>query len=1008
MRKTLITLLAAVLCAVPLHAQFYLTGDDPGHLKWYSIETPHYELVYPSGSDSLARVYGTLLEQFRVPMGKSIGEIPGEGHRWKMPVVLHTHYPYSNGSMVCAPWRMDLYTMPEAYGSDPAPWAVQLAAHEPRHYAQLQLSAKGFMKPLPYVIGQAWNAIGWVLYFDSPLGEGDAVAAETGLAHGTRAYTADFLNYIQVALDQGDYRNWEHWYYGSYKKFTPDHYKISYMTVAGGRYMADNPFFTKDVISRSLRHPWPFSPSSVQNKIKADAGKKNFKDAYPLLMDTFNEVWQASARERGPFLELEPVSCPESFPVDYENPTWADGRLFAVRSGYLYPSELVEIVGGKAFRVHSIGGHTSQLSYDARRQRIYWSETRKDPRWSLSGSSVICFYDVRLDKVFTLTSGTRYYSPKVADDGTCMSVIEYRTDGSQCVLVLNPDNGAVSGEWAVPSGVQFTETAWLDGALYAVGVGDDGYGLWMHWEGDEWQQKLAPSAQKVVNFDSGEGALEWVSDRTGVNELYSYLPSQGRLLQQTATRYGATDFCRAGDELYCTSQTLDGKMLYRVKESALLEREVNYSDLAAHPIEEKLKEQEASLGAQPDPSYTTVFTAPKRYSKLGHTSLHSWLPLYVDGDAIMKDSFDLAYEYASLGLTGFFQNTLSTFSGVVGYGIHPDPDQKGVWRNAFHLRTTYSGLFPIFEFKLDVGDQLARQYFVTRFYGLSSTNMSVGSGLRTSPLVNGSLRVYIPWQFQRNGMLYGLTPQLRYSLSNNLFARGSVDAKVNPKRIDGIPTLSNITAVNEPNSVPMQHLSTSVRGYWMRPRPVRAIYPRYGIGLETGLSIRPGITEYFAPNVYAYAYGYLPGFWRTQGIRLTGTVQQRLQPKLFRFGEMAVNTLPRGFNGLAQTRVGRNFPNQWKLTADYAIPVYVGEIFVPRFLYIKNFLLSPHGDFTGLGGSNNLWSAGMDISASFNQILFFSFKITLGVSVDYMGGSWFAGTGQDSPWSVGLIFNWDI
>ena len=74
MRKTLITLLAAVLCAVPLHAQFYLTGDDPGHLKWYSIETPHYELVYPSGSDSLARVYGTLLEQFRVPMGKSIGE----------------------------------------------------------------------------------------------------------------------------------------------------------------------------------------------------------------------------------------------------------------------------------------------------------------------------------------------------------------------------------------------------------------------------------------------------------------------------------------------------------------------------------------------------------------------------------------------------------------------------------------------------------------------------------------------------------------------------------------------------------------------------------------------------------------------------------------------------------------------------------------------------------------------------------------------------------------------
>ena len=60
MRKTLL-LLALLLAALPLKAQFYLAGDDPGHLRWFTIQTPHYQLIYPEGADSLARTYGRLL-----------------------------------------------------------------------------------------------------------------------------------------------------------------------------------------------------------------------------------------------------------------------------------------------------------------------------------------------------------------------------------------------------------------------------------------------------------------------------------------------------------------------------------------------------------------------------------------------------------------------------------------------------------------------------------------------------------------------------------------------------------------------------------------------------------------------------------------------------------------------------------------------------------------------------------------------------------------------------------
>ena len=1006
MRKTLLSILFLAAFAFRAGAQFFLTGDDPGALRWYSLQTPHYELIYPEGADSLARVYGRLLEQFRQPVGKSIGEVPAEGRRKKFPVVLHTHYPYSNGSVAYAPKRMDLYTMPEPYGSDPMPWAVQLAAHEPRHQAQMQLSGKGFMTPLPYLIGQAWNPLGWALYFDSALGEGDAVVAETGLTYGgTRARTADFLNYYRVALDQGDYRSWDRWYFGSYKKFTPDLYKISYMTVAAGRVLSDNPMLAREAVNRSLRNPFALSPRTFKQQMTAAAGDRHWRETYRRMMDSFHAVWQASDRERAPFLALENLTPAEAFPVEYASPVWVDGTLYALRSGYLYSSELVAVgEDGRVRRIHSMASQVSKLSYDPVLQRLYWTETRRDPRWTLSGSSELAFYDLRQGKMHSLSRGRRYYAPAPSADGSRIAVVEYRTDGSQAVVLLSPLDGAVLESRAALPGVQLTEIAWLDDTLYAVGVAAGGYGLWRTSAGG-WETVLAPSAQKVVALRTVEGALEWTSDRTGVNELYRYTPESGSLEQRTVTRYGAAAFSHGGGKVYCSAQTLDGKLLFTLAEEDLLSRTVRYEELCAYPIEDALTAQEEGLGAQPDLTAEVAFSEPRRYGKLGHTRLHSWLPIYADHSAVMSGSFDLSYETASPGVSAFFQNTLSTFSGMVGYAIHPDTEQHGAWRNALHLRATYSGWLPVVEFQMDLGDRRARQYFIEKRYTANSGSMGTGAAFRNAPLLSTSLNLYLPLQFQRHGMLYGITPQLRYALTNNIFARGAVEYAALPSF--GAGSLYRPLAVPEADGVPMQRLSAALRAFWMRPRATKAVYPRWGIGLETGYHLRPGIQTYFAPNLYAYAYAYAPGLWRTQGLRLTAMAQQRLSPEKPRFGELAVNTLPRGFSAVAQSAVGSYCPFQWKLTADYAIPVYVGDIELPG-VYAQHFLLSPHGDFTGLGADGCLWSVGADLSVKLCQEILFSTDMSLGVSVNYMGGSWYAGSGQARPWSVGLIFSVDI
>ena len=122
------------------------------------------------------------------------------------------------------------------------------------------------------------------------------------------------------------------------------------------------------------------------------------------------------------------------------------------------------------------------------------------------------------------------------------------------------------------------------------------------------------------------------------------------------------------------------------------------------------------------------------------------------------------------------------------------------------------------------------------------------------------------------------------------------------------------------------------------------------------------------PNLYAYVYGYLPGLWKTQGLRLTGMVQQQIRPLGPFFGELSVNTLPRGFDPKAGQAFAQANPFQWKLTADYAIPVYVGDISIPGIAYIRNFVLTPHGDFTGFPGGN-LWSAGADFTAELSKLI---------------------------------------
>ena len=123
-----VILALAVLCAaLPAAAQFYTMGADPGGLRWSSVETATYRVVYPRGLDSLARAYAVALEQVAGPVGGSLGARPNAAYTRKMPVLMHTATAHSNGQVTWTPRRMELLTVPDPFAPEPTPWMLQLS-----------------------------------------------------------------------------------------------------------------------------------------------------------------------------------------------------------------------------------------------------------------------------------------------------------------------------------------------------------------------------------------------------------------------------------------------------------------------------------------------------------------------------------------------------------------------------------------------------------------------------------------------------------------------------------------------------------------------------------------------------------------------------------------------------------------------------------------------------------------------------------------------------------------
>jgi len=952
LRRSFIPLLAALLAALPASAQFHTLGADPGGLRWNSIETPTYRVIYPRGLDSLGRAYAIALERAAGPVGATVGARPNAAYTRRMPVILHPYTAYSNGQVTWAPRRMELFTTPDAFSDEATPWMTQLAIHESRHVAQMQAMAQKPFRWLNVLTGQGGTGLLAAVYGGPAFFEGDAVAAETALTRGGRGRTASFLEYYRVSFAAGDFRDYWRWRYGSQRYYTPDYYRAGYLAVAGIRAHYNVPDLSARFYQRIADHGgiaflnW--------DKTVREATGKPFKQAFAEVSAALQKQWAADEAKRGPFLSAEAVGPVPGRFLEYTDLV-SDGKdLYAVRSGITQPARLARIgADGKETR-GSLLSSTSPLKYSKPLGRFFWSEIVRDPRWPLRSYSVIRYSDPMM--VRTLTRRTRYYHPAPAPDKPLLSVTEYPEDGTSRVVLLDARDGSVRKSWKAPAGMQVLQTVWVGGRLYANAITTHGYGLYTL---PDFRPVLGPRSVKMEKLWEHDGRLMFTSDLSGVNELYAYDPKDGYARQMTNTRFGASDFAAVRDTLYYSALQPEGRLLHKIALKRLRPKLADFSSLPAFPFADRL-----TAGEPQTPDEPFRVGKPKPYSKLGHLfRFHTWLPAYVNYDGVDQLSLNTITQDAGLGATAFWQNDLGTSSGYAAYHA---AYEEGSWWHSLHGKFTYTGLYPVFEASVDAGDRYALSYRVEKDEEAKTTSLKSSprgdpTGSAYIPSVTASLRTYIPWNFSSGGYLRGLVPSASLLLSNDRFEDGR----------------------------PLHRATFSLRGYTMEHTPASRVYPRFGIGAEVGYSMR-WTPDLIAPSGYAYLYGYLPGLHETHGLRWSVLGAKRFDGL---FTESFANVAPRGYTSAISRRIA-SYEKQLKLAVDYKLPLIpVDRALLGPVAYLRNFELTLHGDYTTFASNKangSLYSVGADLAAVLGNLLWIPYPTRIGVSYNYNGGSSYA------------------
>lgn len=423
------TLLIFLICFSTItKAQFFTSGQEPANIKWNSLQSEHFRVLYSHDYNLQAHYFSSILEknysffqeEFNIKPHFTI-------------VVLHNRTALSNGFSVLSPLRMEIGAVaPQTIYSQL--WLDQLAIHEFRHSIQIQSFRKGFARHFYWLLGDASTSAAMALlpfWFI----EGEAVWTETNYSRTGRGRDAEFVMQMHALAKENINFSVSKILLGSYKNFVPNYYNTGYHLYDYGKKMYGDSLWTK-VIQRMSKKP--YRPFPFTSGIKKYTGISFKKFCTAAVKDI-----AAKAKQDSSFVSYTPLNRITDDFADYSFvfPFIKDNYI-AIKKSF---DDIISIVqinkDGKERLIHYPGYvFDGRISYA--NNKIAWSGLAYNKRWEQKNGAVIKIFDMITGKVRTVTSkNKKYLSPSLSPDGNYIAAVKTDDAIVYYLTILSADDG---------------------------------------------------------------------------------------------------------------------------------------------------------------------------------------------------------------------------------------------------------------------------------------------------------------------------------------------------------------------------------------------------------------------------------------------------------------------------------------------------------------------------------------------------------------------------------------
>ena len=933
--------IAFLLLSANVKSQYVDYGTDPARLKWKTLQTPNYKLIYPDSNDSAAYRYASFLERSLPYMGQTIGNY---GIR-SFPVILHPGNMLSNGLVAWAPRRMELITTPSS-GLSAQSWDKHLVLHESRHVLQMRKLSQGIFKPLTFLLGEQTIGVATVAIPKWFL-EGDAVATETAMSSSGRGRLPEFNMTYRAQMMSDKFYSYDKWAFGSYKDYTGTFYALGYNLTSFARYQYGEDIWDK-VTSRYTQRFFQMPTFSKALKYYTGADTKTlFNETFDFL----NNEWtrQDSLYNMSEFKSAINYITPQQTDkyISYNSmQVLEDASVVAVKTSLQDINSLVRIKDGEEKRLCYLGNISSNIVLN--NNRVYWTEYASGKRWTHENYSNLRYYDLTTGRTVTVTSNQRILAPAINDVGNIAAVSQPTFSGINNITLIDIQTGSEIKSYDVLANGFVKDITFIDDDnIAAIAINDEGLCiLQLNMQSGKWSELIKPTSANITSLTSHNGQLFFESGLDGTNNIYSYDIASSQSRRLTTSRFGAfyPALSKDGKRLFFTDYTAKGSRIASVSTDNLQKESADFSDVYSPALAEAIAKQE-----QFNLDTVTIENLdfnPKPYRKATHLfRVHSWMPFYFDAINAAGSLSDDLSTILKPGCIILSQNALSTMTSQAGW----------YYDNGYHygkLAVSYAGWFPVIDLSVEYGGRAFSAEWRKNeenkdFLSLNRTNRN---------LVDAEARLYVPFNLSRNHYISGIQPSVTYSYTNNQYQQfGS----------------------NKSNQ--HQYMLAELRYYRYRRLAQQEILPRFGYQVRLQHLNVPFDTKNFG-SIYAVGLTtYWPGLVRGHGLMLRAIYQfQDLEGKTL-YSPHKIISQPRGYNYIIQTR------QKLELKADYSFSIFSPDLSIKGLAYIKRLRSNIFYDLSkNQANEQSVWTSQSSYGADFIvdcNILRFSYPMSLGVRV---------------------------